>query len=200
MRAIGVFILLFLTVVSVAQKSGYEVGSEVEAFRLRNVDGKQVGLADYAESKGVIVVFTCNTCPVAKAYEQRIAELDGKYRDKGFPVVAINPNDAKQSPGDSFEEMKNRAAKKGYSFPYLIDEDQSVTRAFGATRTPHLFVLQNESGKQTVRYIGAIDNNQGGNPDSRYVEEAVDALLKGSSPEVPFTKAVGCGIKFKKNT
>lgn len=178
--------------------SGYQVGDVAEGFNLKNIDGATVSLNDYPN--GAIVIFTCNTCPVAKAYEQRILELDKKYKFKGYPVIAINPNDVSQSPGDSFDEMKKRASQKKYTFPYLIDEDQSVTRKFGATRTPHVFILENTSGKHYVRYIGAIDNNQNGNPDTKFVEDALESLLQGKKPQTSFTKAVGCGIKFKKTT
>jgi len=196
MKLLGKLICVLFPLMAFTGSNGYEVGDSVEGFKLKNVDGKMVSLSDY--KKGAIVIFTCNTCPVAKAYEQRIIALDKKYRDKGYPVVAINPNDVSQSPGDSFEEMQKRASQKKYAFPYLIDEDQSVTRRFGATRTPHVFVLENKSGKHVVQYIGAIDNNQNGEPDTRFVEDAVESLLNGKVPATTFTKAVGCGIKFRK--
>lgn len=198
-KSLKVLVLAAALLSAFTSEKGYEVGSVVDGFSLKNVDGKLVNLKDYSEAKGAIVVFTCNTCPVAQAYEQRIADLDKKYAPKGYPVIAINPNDAGISPGDSFSEMQKRATAKQYGFPYLWDADQSVTRKFGATRTPHTYVLENEGGASTVRYIGAIDNNQNGVPDSRYVEAVVEALLAGQKPEVVFTKAVGCGIKFRKD-
>lgn len=197
MRQLLVLLIALAPFVSFAQ-DGYQVGEVAENFNLKNVDGTYVSLAHFSSAKGVIIVFTCNTCPVAKAYEKRIQSLDQRFRDKGFPVLAINPNDVGQSPGDSFEEMKKRAAQKNYAFPYLIDEDQSVTRRFGATRTPQIYLLENVEGKQKIRYIGAIDNNQNGDPDTKYVEVAVNALLNGQAPATSFTKAVGCSIKFKK--
>ena len=109
--------------------------------------------------KGVIVVFTCNPCPFAKAYEQRIIALHKSYVDQGFPVVAINPNDVEISPDDTMEKMKARAEEQEYPFPYLKDETQEIYKAYGATKTPHIFLLQNKGGKFKVAYIGAIDDN-----------------------------------------
>lgn len=177
----------------------YGIGDTVADFKLKNVDGKMVSLTDFKNSKGVIVVFDCNTCPVSKAYNTRIMELSKKYGSKGFPLVAINANSPEVSPGDSFEEMISVAKKKNYDFPYLVDETQDVAKSFGATNTPHVFVLKNESGAFKVAYIGAIDNNSrdASSADKRYVEDAVDALLTNKEVPTPKTKAIGCGIKWK---
>ncbi len=175
------------------------VGDAILEFTLKNVDGKMVSLSDYREGKGCIVIFTCNHCPYAKAYEQRILELDRDYKPKGFPVLAINPNDAKRSPEDSFEHMVKRAKDKKYTFPYLHDETQEVARAFGATRTPHVFVLHRQNDNWIIAYIGAIDDNteDAGAVKKAYVRNAVDALLQGKQPEITQTKAIGCTIKWK---
>lgn len=180
-------------------KSGYSVGDVVADFKLKNVDNKQVSLADYKSSKGAIVIFDCNTCPYSKAYNARIIALNKKYESKGFPVIAINANDPEESPGDSFDEMVSEAKKKNYDFPYLVDETQQVAKSFGATNTPHVFVLKNESNQFKVAYIGAIDNNSrdASSADKKYVEEAVDALLASKDVTTTKTKAVGCGIKWK---
>ncbi|HYI77157.1 MAG TPA: thioredoxin family protein [Chryseolinea sp.] len=177
----------------------YEIGDEVADFKLKNVDGKMVGLSDYTSGKGAIVIFDCNTCPYSKAYNDRIIGLNKKYAGKGFPVIAINANDAQSSPGDSYEEMVSQAKRKKYDFPYLIDESQTVARSFGATNTPHVFVLQNTGSAFKVAYIGTIDNNSRDESSvtKKYVEEAVDALLAGQSVSNPSTKAIGCGIKWK---
>ncbi|HZB14359.1 MAG TPA: thioredoxin family protein [Chryseolinea sp.] len=177
----------------------YEIGDEVADFKLKNVDGKMVGLSDYTSGKGAIVIFDCNTCPYSKAYNDRIIGLNKKYAGKGFPVIAINANDAQSSPGDSYEEMVSQAKRKKYDFPYLIDESQTVARSFGATNTPHVFVLQKTGGAFKVAYIGTIDNNSrdASSVTKKYVEEAVDALLAGQSVSSPSTKAIGCGIKWK---
>src|SRR5690606_10974089 len=178
---------------------GYEVGDTVQDFRLKNFDGKMVSLADYRDQKGVILIFDCNTCPYSKAYNQRIIDLHEKYSPKGFPVVTINANDPKMSPGDSFEEMVKRAENKGYTFPYLVDESQEVARAFGATNTPHVFLLSKSGSDFIVGYIGAIDNNSrnASSADKRYVENAIGAILEGKQVPVKKTKAVGCGIKYR---
>jgi peroxiredoxin len=177
----------------------YEIGDEVADFRLKNVDGKIVALTDYSSANGVIVIFDCNTCPYSKAYNDRIIGLNKKYAGKGFPVIAINANDAQSSPGDSYEEMVSQAKRKKYDFPYLIDESQAVARSFGATNTPHVFVLQKTGSDFKVAYIGTIDNNSrdASSATKKYVEEAVDALLAGQSVSNPSTKAIGCGIKWK---
>ena len=160
MKKLMLLVLLAAQVISAcAQESGYSAGNSVEDFKLKNVDGKMVSLSDYESAKGFIVVFTCNTCPYANAYEQRIIDLHNKYASKGFPVVAINPNDPVASPGDSFEQMQKRASEKKYPFPYLIDPEQTVTKRFGALRTPHVYVLTKESGTGKVTYVGAIDND-----------------------------------------
>ena len=160
-------------------KKGYELGDTVSDFKLKNVDGKYVSLSDYQSSKGVILIFDCNTCPYSKAYNSRIIALNKNYAGKGFPVITINTNDAAMSPGDSFDEMVKQAKKKAYDFPYLHDEQQEVGRAFGATNTPHVFLLENKAGKFKVAYIGAIDNysRDAAGADKKYVEDAIDAIL-----------------------
>jgi glutathione peroxidase-family protein len=179
--------------------AGYKTGDEVSDFSLKNIDGKMVSLRNYADAKGFIIVFTCNHCPFAKAYESRIIDLDKKYAAKGFPVIAINPNDPNTVPEDSYDNMIARAKEKNYSFPYLFDETQDVAHAFGATRTPHVFVVKKENGKNILKYIGAIDNNSE-EPEKvtqRFVEDAVNALLSGKSVPTTETKAIGCTIKWR---
>ena len=178
---------------------GYKVGDKADDFALKNVNGKMVSLADYKDAKGFIVIFTCNHCPYAKAYEQRIMDLDKKYQSKGYPVIAISPNDPKMVPDDSYENMVKRAKDKGYSFPYLFDESQQVARKFGAMKTPHVFVLNKSSKGYTVEYIGAIDDNteDASQVQHHYVEDAVNALLEGKQVPVSETKAIGCTIKWK---
>lgn len=180
--------------------TGYKVGDVATDFKLKNVDGKTVSLANYKQAKGYIVVFTCNHCPYAKAYESRIMDLDKMYSPKGYPVIAISPNDPVSEPADSFDNMKKRATEKGYSFPYAIDETQDVTRTYGAKATPHVYVLQKTAKGNVVQYIGAIDNDtEGTNPARvKYVENAVNALLEGKTIATNSTKAIGCSIKWKK--
>ena len=142
-----------------SELKGYKVGDVAADFKLKNVDQKTVSLSDYAAAKGFIVVFTCNHCPYAKAYESRIIALDKRYASKGYPVIAINPNDPIVVPADNFEAMQVRAKEKGFTFPYLFDDGQKVYPQYGATKTPHVFLLNKENGKNIVRYIGAIDDN-----------------------------------------
>ena len=176
---------------------GYKIGDTATDFSLKNIDDKMVSLADYKDAKGFIVIFTCNHCPYSKAYEDRIIALDKKYKTKGFPVIAINPNNPEISKGDDFESMKVRAKEKGFTFPYLFDDGQKIFPQYGATRTPHVFILNKEAGSLKVEYIGAIDNNafDANAASVNYVEDAVNNLLKGEKPATNFTKAIGCTIK-----
>lgn len=176
---------------------GYEVGDEATDFSLKNIDGKTVSLADYTEAKGFVVVFTCNTCPFAVANEDRIIALDKKYKTKGYPVIAINPNNPEVQPGDSFALMKERAALKGFTFPYLLDAGQKIYPQYGATKTPHIYILQKQNGKNIVRYIGAIDDSarDASTVTEKFAENALDALLAGKAVEKTSTKAIGCSIK-----
>src|SRR5210317_2193643 len=174
--------------------AGLKPGDDALTFTLKSVDGKQVSLSDYSDQKGVILIFTCNPCPFAQAYEQRIIQLHNTYSSQGYPVVAINPNDDKVSPEDTFEKMKAKASEKGYPFPYLKDETQEVYQAYGATRTPHIFLLENKGGKFKVAYIGAIDDNamDAQSVSKRYLEKAISAVQAGDKPEPATTKAIGC--------
>ena len=183
-----------------AVHKGYKIGDTATDFKLKNVDNKIVSLSDYKGAKGYIVIFTCNHCPYAKAYENRIIALNHKYASKGYPVIAINPNDPKVEPQDSFEGMKQRAKEKGFTFPYLFDQGQTIYPQYGATKTPHVFVLQKENGKNIVRYIGAIDDNYSDAKDvsHKYVEDAVDALLANKPVLLTSTVAIGCSIKAQK--
>lgn len=176
---------------------GYDIGSMATDFNLKNVDDKMVSLKDYKDAKGFIVIFTCNHCPYAVAYEDRINALDKKYKTKGYPVVAINPNDPKKQKEDSFELMKVRAKEKGFTFPYLFDDGQKIYPQYGATKTPHVYILQKSEKGNVVKYIGAIDDNYGDESavKEKYVENAVDALLQNKEVKVTTTKAIGCSIK-----
>jgi peroxiredoxin len=176
---------------------GYKPGDKAIDFKLKNIDGKTVSLADYKDAKGYIVIFTCNHCPYAKAYEDRINDINNRYASKGYPVIAINPNDPAVEPDDSFESMQKRAKEKNFSFPYLIDEAQEVAKAYGAMKTPHVFLLKKNL---EVAYVGAIDDNSN-DPSAvkvKYLENAVEALINNKKPDPAVTKAIGCSIKWKK--
>ena len=178
----------------------YKAGDVVSDISLKNVDGKMVSFSQFKDAKGFIVVFSCNTCPVVKKYQDRIIGLNNQFSDKGYPVVAINSNDKTVSPGDSFEDMKKYAKSTGLKFEYLYDESQEVAKRWGATNTPHVYVLTKDGDKLKVAYVGAIDNNadEPDNADKKYAADAVNALLNNEKVPVASTKAIGCGIKWKK--
>lgn len=186
-----------------AQKMGLKLGDIAPEFNLKGTDKKMHSLANTRlpmagdEALGYLVIFTCNHCPFSQAYEDRIIAIHKKYAPKGIPVIAINPNDASREPEDSYENMVKRAKKHKYPFHYLIDEDQSIAKAYGATRTPHVFLLDKN---HKVRYIGAIDDNfeEPKLVKEKYLENALDAMLAGKPILVQQTKAIGCGIKWKK--
>lgn len=189
---------IWVAATNVNDLPGLKVGDKASDFALKNVDGKIVSLKDYQDAKGFIVTFTCNTCPVAQAYEDRIVALHQKFAAKGYPVIAVMPNDPGLAPGDSFENMKKRAQAEKYAFPYLFDDGQKVTLQYGATRTPEIYLLDKTL---MVRYTGAIDDNMDASSvKTSYVENAIAALEKGQEPNPNFTKAIGCGVKLKKRS
>lgn len=196
---LGKILLAVLTITLVSSfvpVDGYKVGDQAADFKLKNVDGTMVSLSDYKGVKGYIVVFTCNTCPYAVMYEQRIIDLHNKYASLGYPVVAINPNDPDVKPGDDFAAMQANAKEKNFPFKYLFDEGQKVYPQFGAQRTPHIYLLD---ANRYVRYIGAIDDNAQ-DPKMvvhKYLENAIGALMAGKNPDPAETKAIGCTIKVK---
>ncbi|MEO8085959.1 MAG: thioredoxin family protein [Bacteroidota bacterium] len=182
-----------------ATPDGYSPGNKAIDFKLKNVDGKMVSLADYKDAKGFIVTFTCNHCPFSKAYEDRIIALHNKYASQGYPVVAINSNDKTLSPEDSFEGMVVRAKEKNFPFAYLYDESQEIAKTYGATRTPHMYILKKEGSDLTVKYVGAIDDNSD-DPSmvtKKYLENAMDEIIAGKDVTTNSTKAIGCTIKWK---
>lgn len=193
-------LVLILTQSGVAQNTkGYNLGDAISDFRLKNVDSRQITLADYRSQKGLIVVFMSNHCPFSKTYEDRLIALDRKFSSQGYPVLAIMPNDPKVYEDDSFENMQIRSREKSYPFAYAIDETQATTRAFGATRTPEVYVLKQAGGQFILEYMGSIDDSpqDSGSTQRRYVEEAVTNLLNGRPVQSPITKPIGCAIKWK---
>lgn len=196
------FTFLCFLFTAFAQETGLKVGDKAADFKLKNIDDKTFSLKDYKKDKGVIVIFTCNHCPYSVAYEDRIIALHNTYAAQGFPVVAINPNDVETVPEDSFDEMKKRAKDKNFTFRYLFDDTQAIAKAYGATRTPHVYLLKNSKKGFEVAYIGAIDNSAKDEAaiTEKYVEAAIAALQKGEKPTVDATKAIGCSIKWKKTS
>src|SRR6056297_34576 len=188
--------LLILTLIFTVSAQ-YEIGDVVDDFSLKSTDGEMVSMANYPDAKGYIIIFTCNHCPYAIAYEDRIIELHNEWAPKGYPVIAINPNDPDVQPDDSFEKMKERASEKNFPFKYVLDKGQKVYPKFGAERTPHVFLVDENS---VLRYIGAIDNNykSAEAADEHYLRDAISALEAGKDPNPAMTKAIGCTIKTAK--
>lgn len=172
---------------------GVAIGDAGPAFHnLEGVDDKTHSLGDYKDAKLVALVFTCNHCPVAKAYQDRLIQLVKDYQDQGVQFVAINVNNIEP---DRLPKMKERAAEKGFNFPYLYDPSQQIARDYGATVTPHVFVLD---GQRNVAYMGAIDDSQNeAKVAQHYLRDALDALLAGQSPATATTQQFGCSIKYE---
>ena len=181
--------------------NGIKIGDKAPSFNLKNIDGKKYSLENITDAngkkpKGYILVFTCNTCPYAKANENRLIQLHDKYAPKGYPVVAIQPNDPAVQPGDSFDAMKKNAEEKGFPFLYLFDEGQQIYPKYGATRTPEVFLLDSE---QILKYHGAIDDSprEESGVSVKFVEEAISAMMTGKNIQTTTTKSIGCSIKAK---
>ncbi len=202
---IGFSIFLFVVMSLLGQgaevkKNGLQPGDKAVDFKLENVDGKMITLNHYKKEKGIILIFTCNHCPYSVAYEDRIIALHNTYSKLGFPVLAINSNNPEIVPEDSFEEMKKRAKEKKFTFRYIYDATQAIAKEYGATRTPHVYLLKKQGKEFEVAYIGAIDDNSQdtGAVTQKYLENAISSVQKGQKPEPETTKAIGCTIKWKK--
>ena len=191
-----IFFAAVLTTDSV--DNGYDIGDIATDFNLENIDGKFVSLSDFNDAKGFIIVFTCNTCPYAVLYEDRIEALNKKYASQGYPLIAIMPNNVQTKPGDSMNSMQQRAIDKGFTFPYLMDAGQKIYPQYGATKTPHVYILESTTRGPVVRYIGGIDDNYKDATlvKTNYVEDAIEALKKGNLIKQTTTKAIGCSIKL----
>jgi len=173
-----------------------KLNDQAPAFNLKGVDGKTHSLDELKGQKGIAVIFSCNHCPYVKAYEDRMIQLAKEYQPKGINFVLINANDPAKYPEDSFENMVRRAEEKGYPFPYLHDETQEVPRAYGAERTPEVFLFDSEL---KLRYHGTIDDNweDASKATKHYLKDALEALLAGQEPQIQETTPVGCTIKWK---
>jgi peroxiredoxin len=195
------FILLSLIAwVSLAFINPEKQANIVSDFKLKNINGKIVSLGDYKNAKGFIIVFTCNHCPFAKMYPQRMNLLNNKFARLGVPLIAISSSDTMVYEEDSYPEMVKMAKQKNINFPFLYDATQSVAKQFKADKTPHAFVIWKENKNWVIKYQGAIDDN-GSEPEKvthTYVADAVNALLNGNRVPVPETKSIGCAIKWRK--
>jgi peroxiredoxin len=204
-----IYFLLLATVATICQTRAEEyptlpLGSSAPDFNLPGVDGRNYSLKDFSNAKLLVVIFTCDHCPTAQYYEERIKKIVSDYKDKGVAVVAIMPNDPKSvrldelgwtDLSDSFDEMKIRARDKRFNFPYLYDGDtETVARAYGPVATPHAFVFD---AARKLRYVGRIDDSEREqHVKVQDLRRALDALLAGQEPPVTHTKVVGCSIKW----
>jgi peroxiredoxin len=202
MKTILTCCLLAAGLVGLAQSGNLKPGTVAPDFNLKSVTGETVSFASFKEAKGYILVFTCNTCPMARKYEQRVIALNAKYAPMGYPVVAINTNDPEVSTGDSFDAMVEKAKTNKYKFPYLFDEGQKATTAYGARNTPTIFLVKHSKEGNVIVYTGAIDNDPEEDKSDRinYVQQAVTAVQEGKEPAVASTKAIGCSVKRKRST
>ena len=181
------------------------IGSIAPDFHLKGVDGKIYSLSSFKDANILVIVFTCNHCPTAQCYEDRIKQLVIDYKDKAVAVVAIMPNDPKSlrldeldfsDLGDSYDEMKIRAREKGFNFPYLYDGDTEIaSKAYGPVATPHVFIFDKE---RKLRYAGRVDDTESPfkTPRTQDTRNAIEALLKNEEVPVKTTKVFGCSIKW----
>ena len=174
-----------------------KIGSTAPDFNLPGIDGKKYSLASFKDKKALIVIFSCNHCPYVQAYEDRMKQIQKDYQSKDVEVIAINSNEDKGYPEDSFDNMKKRAAEQNFNFLYLRDEEQSVARAYDATHTPEIFLFD---GNRKLAFHGKIDDNwqEPSKVQNHYLKNALDELLAGKEISVPETFTIGCTIKWKK--
>lgn len=194
MKAVFYSLFLLIPILSFSQLK------EINNFSLKNVDGKMVSLSDYPEAKGFIIIFTCNHCPFAKLYPDRLNKLNDTYKKQGIPLIAISSMDTISYEEDSYIQMIQKAKKENFQFPYLYDADQSIAKLFGAQKTPHAFVIWRNDNHFEIKYSGAIDDN-GMHPKqvkNEYIRLAVDELLQGKSVAINETVTIGCQIYFRK--
>jgi len=195
-KLVNTFVLSLMMTMSMFAQSGYSVGDKVVDINLKGTDGKMHTLAGMKDAKGYVLTFTCNHCPFSVMYEDRLIALQEEFGPRGYHVVAVNPNDPELYEEDSYDNMVIRAKEKKFNFPYLFDEGQKVFPVFGATKTPHVFLIDKD---MTVRYIGAIDDNarDESSVEERYLANAINAIDAGKEPSPSMTKAIGCSIKTK---
>lgn len=172
------------------------LGDSAIPFHLPGIDDRMHTLSDYGDKVALVIVFSCNHCPYVEAWEERIIEIQADYEDQGVQIIAINANDEKKHPDDSFAKMKERARQKSFNFIYLHDKTQEVAQLYGAERTPEVFLFDEQ---RTLIYHGAIDDNfrEPKEVKKHYLRDALDDVLQGVSPKLVETRLVGCTIKWK---
>ncbi len=195
LRLVGLTLLLAMAFAAIGSAEELPIGETGPAFALLGTDGKTYSLADYKDKKGVAVIFTCNACPYAKAFEDRIVKLAKEFQAKGIAFVAINPNDPARVPDDSYENMITRAKEKKFNFPYLYDSTSAIAASYGAKVTPHIFLLD---ASQKLVYRGRIEDETDAKKSKNFdLKYAMNALLAGKKIPVAETKAFGCSIKWR---
>ncbi len=199
MTGTRVLLAVALAAAGAAPGFGLAIGDAIPlpGVKMKNVDGREIAISDAAGPKGTLVIFSCNHCPYVRAWEARIVGLGNDALRRGIGVIAINPNDPAAYPEDGFERMKERAAQKGYAFPYVVDAGpSSLARAFGATHTPEAFLFDS---KGVLVYHGAVDDNveDAGKVTRHFLKDALDAVAAGARPAVAESKAIGCSIKLR---
>ena len=171
-------------------------GESAPDFSLPGVDGKTYSLSDFSDARLLVVAFTCNHCPYVVGSEERMISFYRDYEPRGLAMVCINSNETDNHPTDSFEHMVERARERGFPFPYLRDESQETALAYGALRTPHFYLFDEE---RRLRYTGRMDDNprEADKATTRELRDAVEALLDGREVAVPLTNPIGCNVKWK---
>jgi len=199
MKKIFLVLLPMIIATSFAFKSSVDplpIGASIPNpdKKMKDVAGREVSFKDAMHTKGLLVMFSCNTCPVVHAYQSRTIEVCNYAKSKDIGVILLNSNEASRDDGDSFNDMKDYASEQHYTWPYVVDENSMMANAFGANRTPECFLFNTE-GK--LVYHGAIDDNQNG-PDEvtrKHLKIAMDEMLEGKDVAVKKTRSVGCTIK-----
>ncbi|MBC8109022.1 MAG: thioredoxin family protein [Anaerolineae bacterium] len=173
-----------------------QIGQKAPDFDLPGVDGKNYSLASFKDAKLLVVVFSCNHCPYVVGSEDRLSRFYADFTSRGVAMVAINSNETEGHPTDSLEHMKLRAKEKGFRFTYVRDDSQDTARAFGALRTPHFYLFDQD---RNLRYTGRMDDNPRtpGAEQTHELRDAVEALLAGRKPAIELTNPIGCNVKWK---
>jgi peroxiredoxin len=196
-----VFFFYAIALVVFSSYTVYEKEKTISDFKLKSATtNRWVSLSDYKNAKGFVIVFSCNKCPMAKFYSQRLNQMDAKYKKLGVPVLAINSMDTLAYAEESFKLMQKKAKKDQFQFPYLQDKKQNIAKEFKATHTPQAFVIwKNKAGKFVIKYQGAIDDNAG-EPEKikhHFLTDAIDDLLQEKEVATPKSESFGCRIYFR---
>lgn len=172
-----------------------QLGQAAPDFNLPGIDGKTYSLKDFKDAKLLVIVFSCNHCPYVVGSEERMKSFYNGYKSKGVAMIAINSNETEGHPTDSFDHMKTHAQEKGITWPYVRDDSQEIALKYGALRTPHYYVFDQD---RKLRYTGRMDDNprNPGQEKTRELRDAVDALLAGKKPPVELTNPIGCNVKW----